>query len=427
MEDKLALLKKNKNPIPSFIRNYTFPHGMKIEGVNFSALCASIKSDKKLDLTLIEIREGASLSGVFTTSQTRSSPVRWCEDIFGRRKNKTLSGKSAILVNSGNSNTFTGELGKRAVEKSVETVSKNLGCEKENVFVASTGVIGEILPIDKIISKVPDLCEKLSPNSISQSAEAIMTTDTFPKGVCANVMIGGQKVSIVGIAKGSGMISPDMATMLGFIFTDISINEELLQESLHKSVNQTFNNISVDSDTSTSDTVILAATGTVPGLHISKSEDDGYSEFLEALTSVMKELSHLIVKDGEGATKFIEIRVSGAVSDYSAKKVCQSIANSPLVKTAASGEDPNWGRIIMAIGKSGESVERDKITIKFGEILVAEKGAVASTYSEDLGARYMKREELIIDVDLNMGESNAIFWTCDFSGEYVSINADYRS
>ena len=240
-------------------------------------------------------------------------------------------------------------------------------------------------------------------------------------------MIGGQKVSIIGIAKGSGMISPDMATMLGFIFTDISINEELLQESLHKSVNQTFNNISVDSDTSTSDTVILAATGTVPGLHISKSEDDGYVEFLEALTSVMKELSHLIVKDGEGATKFIEIRVSGAVSDYSAKKVCKSIANSPLVKTAASGEDPNWGRIIMAIGKSGESVERDKITIKFGEILVAEKGAVASTYSEDLGARYMKRDELIIDVDLNMGESNSIFWTCDFSGEYVSINADYRS
>ncbi len=427
LESELSRLKKKRQNYSSLIKNYAFPSGKKIEGVRFSATSAAIKSNNELDLTLIEIKEGSSLSGVFTTSSTRSSPVRWCQNVLKNRMKITPSGKSAILINSGNANTFTGAQGEKAVSDSVASVSRHLRCEPKNIFIASTGVIGEALPVEKIIDELPVLCKQLSSESVALSAKAIMTTDTFPKGSFRNIIIEGIEVSILGIAKGSGMISPDMATMLGFIFTDISIDEDFLQEILFKSVNQTFNNISVDGDTSTSDSVILAATGTVPGLHFSTTSDKGYAKFSEALNSVMMELSHLIVKDGEGATKFLEIRVFGAVSENSAKAVCRSIANSPLVKTAVNGEDPNWGRIIMAIGKSGQPVDRDKITIEFGDILVAEKGRVAATYSEDLGAVYMKNSELIINVHLGLGEFKSIFWTCDFSDEYVSINADYRS
>jgi len=277
------------------------------------------------------------------------------------------------------------------------------------------------------MAKIPALCKNLSSSDIAGSAQAIMTTDTFPKGFYSTVTIEGVKVSIAGIAKGSGMIAPDMATMLGFVFTDISIDEDLLQKTLSDSVDKTFNSISVDSDMSTSDTVILAATGRASGLHFSSAQDKGYDEFSYALISAMKALSHLIVKDGEGATKFVKVKVSGADTYASAKIVSKSIANSPLVKTAISGEDPNWGRIIMAIGKSGEKINRDRITVKFGKILVAENGWVAPSYSEELGASYMKNDELEINVDLGVGNQSATCYTCDFSHDYISINADYRS
>ncbi len=424
---ELARLRKNNKLSKSFLEDYSFPEKASLEGVKFSSVCANIKPSEKLDLTLIELVEGSSFSGVFTKSETRSSPVKWCEKALQERKESEPSGKLAILVNSGNANAFTGSHGEKAVTQTAEVVSRNLDCEKKNVFIASTGVIGELLPVEKIINKIPYLCTELSADAFAKSAEAIMTTDTFPKGVFREFLIKGKKISIAGIAKGSGMIAPDMATMLGFIFTDISICEELLQESLSKAVETTFNSISVDSDTSTSDSVFLAATGAVADLHLSNSMDIGYSDFFKNLCEVMKELSHLIVKDGEGATKFIEIEVTGALSYRSAKAVCKAIANSPLVKTAINGEDPNWGRIVMAVGKSGEAVDRDKIKIKFGEILVAENGWVAPSYTEELGSNYMKSDNLKFSVDLAMGGYSATFWTCDFSDEYVSINADYRS
>ena len=424
---QLAAMRKDSISPKPFLRDYRFPKEAHLMGVKFSSVCAKIKPSKKLDLTLIELVEGSSFSGVFTKSETRSSPVRWCEKALQERKKNSSSGKIAILVNSGNANTFTGGHGATAVDETVEMVSRYLDCDKKNVFVASTGVIGEVLPVEKIIDNIPNLCRQLSADAIAQSAEAIMTTDTFPKGVFREFLIEGKKITIAGIAKGSGMIAPDMATMLGFIFTDISICEELLQDSLSKAVEATFNSISVDSDTSTSDSVFLAATGAVVDLHLSSSKDKGYQDFFHNLSEVMKDLSHLIVKDGEGATKFIEIEVTGASSYRSAKAVCKSIANSPLFKTAVNGEDPNWGRIVMAIGKSGEAVERDKIKIKFGQIVVAENGWVSPSYTEELGSNYMKNNDLKFSVDLAMGGHSATFWTCDFSNEYISINADYRS
>ena len=411
----------------SFLRDYKFPQEADINGVRFSSVCAKIKSGDKLDLTLIEVAAGSSFSGVFTKSETRSSPIRWCEWALREKKKHPSNGKIAILVNSGNANTFTGRIGEKAVNETVEAVSRNLDCDRTNVFVASTGVIGEVLPVEKIIEKIPYLARELSADAMAQSAEAIMTTDTYPKGLLREFFIEGKKITIAGIAKGSGMIAPDMATMLGFIFTDISICEELLQESLSTAVETTFNSISVDSDTSTSDSVFLAATGAVADIHLSSPKDKGYHDFFHNLSEVMKGLCHLIVKDGEGATKFIEVQVTGASSYRSAKAVCKSIANSPLVKTAANGEDPNWGRIVMAVGKSGEAVDRDKIKIKFGDILVAENGWVSSSYSEELGSSYMKNDDLKFSVDLGMGRYSATYWTCDFSDEYISINADYRS
>ena len=427
LENQLRELKKSLKKSNHLVSDYIFPQTAMIEGVKFSSINANIKSKEKLDLTLIEIREGSSIAGVFTKSETRSSPVRWCEKVLAMRREASLSGKVGILINSGNANTFTGKIGEKTVMDSVASVSKYLGCERNNVFIASTGVIGEVLPSEKIMAKIPALCKNLSSGDIAGSAQAIMTTDTFPKGFCSTVTIEGVKVSIAGIAKGSGMIAPDMATMLGFVFTDISIDEDLLQKTLSDSVDKTFNSISVDSDMSTSDTVILAATGRASGLHFSSAQDKGYDEFSYALISAMKALSHLIVKDGEGATKFVKVKVSGADTYASAKIVSKSIANSPLVKTAISGEDPNWGRIIMAIGKSGEKINRDRITVKFGKILVAENGWVAPSYSEELGASYMKNDELEINVDLGVGSQSATCYTCDFSHDYISINADYRS
>ena len=328
---------------------------------------------------------------------------------------------AAIIVNSGNSNAFTGKAGEGSVDAICAAVAARSGLPAARVFTASTGVIGERLPHDRITAKVDDLCAAQNPGKISEAADAIMTTDTFPKGASAQVRIGDKTVSIAGIAKGSGMIAPDMATMLVYIFTDAAIARTDLQSMLSELTDKTFNNITVDSDTSTSDTLLLAATGQ-SGVDVTHS-----GAFKDALHAVMLDLAHQVVKDGEGATKFITVRVTGAASDADARVHALSIANSPLVKTAAAGEDPNWGRIVTAIGKSGAAADRDRLTIRFGDILVAENGWVAETYREEDGAAYMRNPDLLIHTDIGLGDGTSTVWTCDLTHGYITINADYRS
>ena len=306
-------------------------------------------------------------------------------------------------------------------------MSEVLNIPASRVFTSSTGVIGERLPHDRITNVVQDLADALSPDGMADGARAIMTTDTFPKAATTTVELDGKEVKIAGIAKGSGMIAPDMATMLVYIFTDAKIAHAPLQKMLSRLVDPTFNSITVDSDTSTSDTLLLAATGKADAPEITDLRSKASKDFAEALEAVMMNLAHQVVRDGEGATKFVQVAVTGADSDADARKVAMAIANSPLVKTAVAGEDPNWGRVVMAVGKSGAKADRDLLSISFGDILVAEKGWVSPEYREELGATYMKQQDLEINVDLGIGEGSAIAWTCDLTNRYIQINADYRS
>jgi glutamate N-acetyltransferase/amino-acid N-acetyltransferase len=330
-------------------------------------------------------------------------------------------GPAAILVNSGNSNAFTGHYGQTSVDEITRATAAATGVSADRVFTASTGVIGEPLPHDRIVQKLQELNDGLDAARIEDAARAIMTTDTFPKGARQQVEIDGRTVTIAGIAKGSGMIAPDMATMLVYIFTDARVAQDRLQAVLSDLTDKTFNCITVDSDTSTSDSLMLCATGA------SGVDATGNPAFTEALHSVMLDLAHQVVRDGEGASKFVEIRVTGAASDADAKTHAMSIANSPLVKTAIAGEDPNWGRIVMAIGKSGAAADRDRLSIRFGDVLVAENGWVSPDYREEDGAAHMKGQNLLISVDLGLGEGAATVWTCDLTHGYIEINADYRS
>ena len=329
---------------------------------------------------------------------------------------------AAILVNSGNANAFTGRNGMEAVKAVTQATATATGVPEARVFTSSTGVIGEPLAHDRITAKLAELAENQSPEAIDAAARAIMTTDTFPKGAATDVMIDGQKVRIAGIAKGSGMIAPDMATMLVYIFTDAAVDQPVLQSMVSALNRKTFNCITVDSDTSTSDTLLVAATG-ASGIRITEASVG----FMEGLRKVMLDLAHQVVRDGEGATKFVEISVAGAASDDEARTHAMAIANSPLVKTAIAGEDANWGRIVMAIGKSGARADRDELSIRFGDILVANKGWRNPDYSEDAAAAYMKNQELEINVDLGLGGGTAVVWTCDLTHGYIDINADYRS
>ncbi|PZQ52601.1 MAG: bifunctional ornithine acetyltransferase/N-acetylglutamate synthase [Rhodovulum sulfidophilum] len=405
-----------------------FPDLPVIEGVRFAAVEAGVRYRGRLDVMLAEVAEGSAVAGVFTRSATRSAPVLWCEDNLAAiaRDGGGASGY-AILVNSGNSNAFTGGAGRAAVETTVTATADLLGIPANHVFVASTGVIGEPLPAQRITAKLEDLRDRLDPTGAGLAARAIMTTDTFPKGATALIDLDGADVRISGFAKGSGMIAPDMATMLVFIFTDAAIDRALLQEMVSSANDETFNCITVDGDTSTSDSLVLAATGRAPMEKITSAEDPRAALFREALRGVMLDLAHQVVRDGEGATKFVEIQVTGAASDQAAKTVGLSIANSPLVKTALAGEDPNWGRVVMAVGKSGAEADRDKLSIRFGDILVAENGWVSPSYTESAGAAYMKEAELVIGVDLGIGAGRATVWTCDLTHRYIEINADYRS
>lgn len=395
----------------------SFPKLPIISGVTFATAAAGIKYAGRTDVMLASIAAGSTVAGVFTRSATSAACVLDCQSKMGG----DMSHGAAILVNSGNANAFTGNAGQASVDRICAAVALGLGVPASAVFTSSTGVIGEVLPDHKITECIDALAGSLGEDALENAAKAIMTTDTYAKGSTASVEINGKTVKISGIAKGSGMVAPDMATMLVYIFTDAKIAQPDLQALLADLTDKTFNCITVDSDTSTSDALICAATGA------SSADVSGNPDFAQALGQVMLDLAHQVVKDGEGATKFMAVEVTGAASDGDARLVAMSIANSPLVKTAIAGEDPNWGRIVMAVGKSGAKADRDQLSIWFGPHLVAENGWVAKTYTEDAGASYMKQSELVIRTDLGIGGAKTTVWTCDLTHGYIEINADYRS
>ena len=405
-------------PAVSPLAPATFPTLPPIRGVRFAAAAAGVKYAGRTDVMLAVVDPGATVAGVFTTSSTRSAPVLDCQAKLAMQQDETAG--LAILVNSGNSNAFTGQLGQQSVDALCAATAKALSLPVSRIYTASTGVIGQPLPHDRIIAVLDQLAGDLSAEYVEDAARAIMTTDTFPKGATAQVMIDGQAATITGFAKGSGMIAPDMATMLVYIFTDAAVPQPMLQAMVSKLNKTTFNAITVDSDTSTSDSLVMVATGQGPAV-------TDAAEFEAALNTVMLDLAHQVVRDGEGATKFVEVLVTGAVSDNDADKVARAIANSPLVKTAIAGEDPNWGRIVMAVGKSGAQANRDLLQIRFGDIVVAENGWVSPSYTEEAGAEYMRQSDLKITVDLGLGAASATVWTCDLTHGYIEINADYRS
>ncbi|GAA6180781.1 bifunctional glutamate N-acetyltransferase/amino-acid acetyltransferase ArgJ [Shimia sp. NS0008-38b] len=395
-----------------------FPDIPIVDGVAFATAEAGVKYAGRKDVMLAQCAPGTTISGVFTKSATRSASVLDCQEKIGI----SSDAGAAIIVNAGNANAFTGKNGVTATKSVTHAVAACLDVPEERVFSSSTGVIGEPLPHQRITEKLEVLKANLSAASIRDAAEAIRTTDTFAKGAKCIFETNGKTVNIAGIAKGSGMIAPDMATMLVYIFTDAKISQSDLQSVVSDLNAETFNAITVDSDTSTSDTLLVAATGASNVEVTSETE-----EFRQALHSVMLQLAHLVVRDGEGATKFVEVRVTGAASKADARTHAMAIANSPLVKTAIAGEDPNWGRIVMAIGKSGAAADRDLLSIRFGDILVAENGWVSPDYKEDDGAQYMQRQNIQISVDLGLAEAQDTVWTCDLTHGYITINADYRS
>ena len=393
----------------------------QVAGVRFATAEAGIKYKNRTDVLLVAMDEGTVVAGVLTRSRCPSAAVDWCRDNLpgGRAR--------ALLVNSGNANAFTGMKGRSSVKTSAGYAAAAVGCAESEVFLASTGVIGEPLDPTKFEGVTKDMAGRLKPLPWMDAARAIMTTDTFPKVATATVDFDGVPVAIAGIAKGSGMIAPDMATMLSFVFTDAPIARDVLQGLLADKTETSFNAITVDSDTSTSDTLLCFATGKAAMPAITSASDPRAKVFAEALGDVLFELAMQTVRDGEGATKLVTVTVEGAESDSSAKRIARSIANSPLVKTAIAGEDANWGRVVMAVGKAGEPADRDKLSIWFGDNRVAENGERSSDYDEAAASAYMKGEELEIRVDLQLGKGTATAYTCDLTHGYIDINGSYRS
>ncbi|MCL5778013.1 bifunctional glutamate N-acetyltransferase/amino-acid acetyltransferase ArgJ [Limibaculum sp. FT325] len=417
---------RKKPPPVSPLAPAGFPDLPAIAGVRLAAGAAGVRYKGRLDVMLAELAPGSVMAGTFTRSATRSAPVLWCEERIAALAGGA-EGPLGIVVNSGNSNAFTGRNGREAVERVMQAAGAALGTAAGNCFMASTGVIGEPLPHERITAKLAEMAAALASDAMEPAARAIMTTDTFPKGATARVDLDGAQVTIAGFAKGSGMIAPDMGTMLVFIFTDCAIAQPVLQEAVRALTDRTFNAITVDSDTSTSDTLLVGATGRAGMAPIRDAADRRLPAFIAALEGVMRDLAIQVVKDGEGATKLVRITISGAASPAAARRIGLSVANSPLVKTAVAGEDPNWGRIVMAVGKAGEAADRDRLSIRFGDIVVAEQGWVSPGYREADGAAYMKRQEIDIHVDVGVGEAEATVWTCDLTKRYIEINADYRS
>ena len=393
-----------------------------LAGVRMSATAAGIRYQGRTDVVMMEVPPNSTVAGVFTSNQCPGAPIDWCR--------ASLKGGKArvIVVNAGNANVFTGKAGRDSCAETAAAAAKLAGCPPKQVFVASTGVIGEVLPHEKIVAVLPTLQEALSEDNWEAAARGIMTTDTFPKASTRTAQIGDATVRITGIAKGSGMIAPDMATMLCFVFTDAKIPADALQMMLKKGVDGSFNCTTVDSDTSTSDTVLLIATGQTKHLRI--HPDDGrkvLADFSRALNELLLDLALQVTGDGEGAQKRVRIDVTGATSAKSAKKIAMAVANSPLVKTAIAGEDANWGRIVMAVGKSGEPADRDKLSIGVGGVWMAKDGAVIPGYDETPVVAHMKGLEVEIAIDIGLGRGKATVWTCDLTHGYIDINGSYRS
>lgn len=373
------------------------------------------------DLLLIEFAPGTKAAGLFTRSSMPGAPVEWCRSILRNRSAR------ALVVNAGIANVFTGKAGQQAVRQTAMGAALSLNCKPEDVYLASTGVIGQLLHAEKIVAQIPTMQGRLSAKNWSQAARAIMTTDTFPKAATARCRIDGRAVTICGIAKGSGMIAPDMATMLAFIATDAAISGAALQAVLKDCNDASFNCLTVDGDTSTSDTVLLFATGKAGNKSVSRATDRRLNGFRQALTQVMAELAQLIARDGEGAQKFVTVTVSGAKNDASARVIARAIANSPLVKTAIAGADANWGRIVMAVGKSGEPADRDRLVVKIGGRAVTARGMVRPDHDEAAATAHFKSRDVQIGVDVGIAQGKAVVWTCDLTHGYIDINADYRS
>ncbi|TNE38702.1 MAG: bifunctional glutamate N-acetyltransferase/amino-acid acetyltransferase ArgJ [Sphingomonadales bacterium] len=398
----------------------TFPNLPAIDGVTLRVARAHYKDWDRCDLTYVELTEQTAVAGVFTRNICCSTEVE-----MGRES--AAGGKArALVVNAGNSNAFTGFRGREAVEQIRGQIAAHLKCAPSEIFVSSTGVIGVPLPRDKAQAGVAAALTT-APCNWQTAAETIGTTDTFAKGATASAMIGDTRISLSAIIKGSGMIAPDMATMLGYIFTDAAIEPVLLQHMLSEANRRSFSCITVDSDTSTSDTVLAFATGKAGNAPLASMDDPGADAFQAALTDICLQLAKLVVRDGEGASKFIEIEVTGAVSDESARRIGLSIANSPLVKTAIAGEDANWGRVVMAVGKAGEPADRDKLAIRFADKWVAQSGLAVDSYDEAPVAAHLKGRDIRVGVDIGLGDGRATVWTCDLTHGYISINADYRS
>ncbi len=400
------------------------PNVPVIDGVRFAACEAGIKYKNRKDLMIAVMDEGTVAAGVLTQSKTCSAPVLWCRESL-------KSGKArALVVNSGNSNAFTGKKGREAVELTAEFAMNAVGCGRSDVYLASTGVIGEPLEAGKFAHLLDGLAKSATPDAWGDTARAIMTTDTFPKLVTRTATIGGVSVTINGFCKGAGMIAPDMATMLCFIFTDAAIAAPALQSLLAAGAQKSFNCMTVDGDTSTSDTMLMFATGKAAGRGqkaIERADDPALADFTAKAHDLMRELAIMVAKDGEGLSKFVTVEIQGAESDKAARTIGLSIANSPLVKTAIAGQDPNWGRVVMAVGKAGEAADRDKLTIWFGPHQVAKDGERSPTYVEETVADYMLNPEIVIKVDIGLGAGKATIWTCDLTHGYISVNADYRS
>ncbi len=392
-----------------------------IAGVKLATAESNIRYKNRPDLLLATMDEGTQAAGVFTTSLTAAAPVAWCKHILN-------SGKArAMVVNAGNANAFTGRKGMEAVEYIAQAASANLHCSPEHVYVASTGVIGEPLAYDKIAHAMPNLTSSLNGDAWNQAARSIMTTDTFMKVATVTVKIGDTPVTINGFAKGSGMIAPNMATLLAFVFTDAHIPAPILQEMLAQANTVSFNCITVDGDTSTNDTLLAFATCKAKHVPISSAEDKHIAPFQKALADLLTDLAIQVVKDGEGAQKLITIAVEDAESDKAAYTIAMTIANSPLVKTAIAGEDANWGRIVGAVGRAGENIQQDKITVSIGGITVAKDGARVPDYDETPVNAHMKGQDIHIHVDLGMGKGAATVYTCDLTHGYIDINGSYRS
>ncbi|HEX9903345.1 MAG TPA: bifunctional glutamate N-acetyltransferase/amino-acid acetyltransferase ArgJ [Propylenella sp.] len=400
----------------------SIPELPAIAGVRLATAEAGIHYRNRTDLLLVRFDPGAAVAGVFTTSRCASAPVEW--------DRARLAGGTAraLVVNSGNANAFTGMRGHQAAAATAEAAGAAIGCRAEEVFLASTGVIGEPLDPRPFAAHLGRMAGEAAPGRFLEAARAIMTTDTYPKVATRRAAVEGGEIVVNGIAKGAGMIAPDMATMLSFLFTDAPVEPTVLQASLEEACAGSFNAITIDGDTSTSDTVLLFATGEARSRGVGPIDSTAAAAPLRAaLSDLSRDLAHQIVRDGEGVTKFVEVTVSGAVSDASAKRIALSIGNSPLVKTALAGADANWGRVVMAVGKAGEPADRDRLSIWFGPHRVAHQGERDPSYSEEAVSQYMKNSELKIRAELGLGEGSATIWTGDLTAEYVAINADYRS